>query len=122
MKKMLLVVAVSSVLMSGCVISVDDDNDYDHYNSRANWQEIEEDNRAHISNLSVGQSIESVRRKMGVPAFDELVVKNDQEHRILFYRTQRNKGDGATTKDECTPIVFINGELSGFGEAALNAI
>ena len=59
---------------------------------------------------------------MGIPEFDELLVKNGKEHRILFYRTQRMKGDGSTTKDECTPLIFVNGELSGFGQTALDSL
>lgn len=123
MKKGILVVGLSSVLfLSGCVIAIDDDYDYDNDHNNASWAELEEDNREKISSLGVGASINSVRRTMGTPDFDELLVKNDQEHRILFYRTQRIKGDGATTKDECTPIIFLNGELVGFGQTALDAI
>jgi hypothetical protein len=123
MKKSLLVVGFTSVLLlSGCVISIDDDYDYDSDQSSTSWAELEEQNREKISQLSVGTSINSVRRTMGTPDFDELLVKNGQEHRILFYRTQRTKGDGATTKDECTPIIFVDGELSGFGQTALDAI
>lgn len=121
MKNSLLIVSFTSVLLlSGCVISIDDDYDNDHNNT--SWSELEEENREKISQLSVGASINSVRRSMGTPDFDELLVKNEQEHRILFYRTQRTKGDGATTKDECTPIIFLNGELIGFGQTALDAI
>ncbi|MDT0593686.1 DUF3192 domain-containing protein [Glaciecola petra] len=121
MKKSILVVSLTSVLLlSGCVISIDDD--YDSDNNGTSWAELEEENREKISLLSVGASINSVRRSMGTPDFDELLVKNEQEHRILFYRTQRTKGDGTTTKDECTPIIFLNGELIGFGQTALDAI
>lgn len=121
MKKTILAIGLSALLLSGCVISIDDDNDWSS-SSGKNWSKIEEKNREYISDLRVGVSIDSVRRQMGVPDFDELVVKNDKEHRILFYRTQRMEGDGATTKDECTPILFVNGDLIGFGESALNAI
>lgn len=117
-----LLVGLAGIFLSGCVISIDDDDfDYDDGN-RSSWSQIEEDNREQIGMLSVGTSIDSVRRKMGLPDFDELLVKNGEQHRILFYRTQRTKGDGATTKDECTPLIFVNGELSGFGQTALNAL
>lgn len=119
MNKTFVAISLSALLLSGCVISVDDDNYSDGRNS---WSQIEEDNRESISELSMGNSLNSVRRKMGVPDFDELMVKNNEEHRVLYYRTQRNRGDGATTKDECTPILFINGELVGFGESALKAL
>lgn len=115
----LLLAGVAGILLSGCVISIDDD-DYD--DNRTSWSQIEEDNREKIGLLSIGTSIDAVRRKMGVPDFDELMVKSDEEYRILFYRTQRTKDDGTTTKDECTPLIFVNGELSGFGQTALDAI
>lgn len=120
MKKGLLAIALSGVLLSGCVISIDDD--YDNGSNHVSWSKIEKENRKMISELSVGTSIASVRRSMGTPDFDELIVKNDKEHRVLFYRTQRTEGDGITTKDECTPILFVNGELIGFGQTALDAI
>jgi len=120
MKKGLLVITISAILLSGCVISIDDDyGDNDHNSS---WSQIEKDNRNKISELSAGTAISTVRRKMGTPDFDELIVKSGKEHRVLFYRTQRMKGDGNTTKEECTPILFVNGELIGFGETALDSI
>ena len=122
MKTGILAIALSGMLLTGCVISIDDDYDYDSDNNHRSWSQLEEENREKISALSVGASIDSVRRKLGTPDFEELLVKNDKEHRVLFYRTQRNKGDGVTTKDECTPILFVNGELSGFGKSALAAI
>lgn len=121
MKTGLLAIALSGVLLSGCVISIDDDYDHgDHNNS--SWSQIESENRDKISDLSVGETISAIRRKMGTPDFDELIVKNGKEHRVLFYRTQRIKGDGNTTKDECTPILFVDGALIGFGDTALNSI
>ena len=124
MKKGIIAVILAGTMLSGCVLSIDDDgwNHGDNSDKRSSWSQIEENNREKIGDLSVGASIDSVRRKMGIPDFDELVVKNGKEHRILFYRTQRNKSDGSTTKDECTPLIFVNGELNGFGQTALDAI
>jgi hypothetical protein len=122
MKKTLLALLAASTLLSGCVIAIGDD-DYERSGyQHSSWSEIEERNREKIGQLDVGESIDTVRRKLGVPDFDEMLVKNSAEHRVLFYRTQRTKGDGATTKDECTPLIFVNGELSGFGQTALDAI
>ncbi|MFT5282364.1 MAG: hypothetical protein ACJA0G_000261 [Kangiellaceae bacterium] len=119
MKKGLLAIVLSGVLLSGCVISIDRDHDYDNGTS---WREIEKENRQKIIDLLPGTAISAVRLSMGTPAFDELIVKGDKEHRVLFYRTQLTEGDGITSKDECTPILFVNGKLIGFGEMALNKI
>jgi hypothetical protein len=39
---------------------------------------------------------------------------------VLYYRTRRVDDDGITTKNECTPLVFINNELVGWGELSLS--
>lgn len=121
MKKLLFISAIStSLLLSGCVISVHDDDVSGSYS--ADWRDREENNRKHISTLNVGNSLENVTRKMGVADFDELKSGSQGTVRILYYRTQRLKDDGVTTKDECTPIVFVNNELIGWGSAALDQI
>lgn len=121
MKLLLVASALSlSALLSGCVISVNDDGVKTGYSS--DWSDREENNRRHIANLELGASLESVSRKMGIADFDELKSTDNGPVRILFYRTQRLKGDGVTTKDECTPIVFVNNELVGWGFTALDDI
>ena len=72
----------------------------------------------HIANLETGTTYESVLRKMGVADFNELFEKQDGTYRVLYYRTQKTMGDGITTKDECTPLVFRNGNLVGWGDSA----
>ncbi|WP_279513250.1 DUF3192 domain-containing protein [Idiomarina aquatica] len=37
-------------------------------------------------------------------------------------RTHRTHADGMTTRDECTPIVFIDDKLTGTGELALDKV
>jgi hypothetical protein len=124
MKKCLAVAGMSVFLLSGCVFSIDGnyDDDYDYGHGSSSFTKVERDNRQSISKLEAGDSLNMVRNKMGVPDFDELIVRDDREYRVLFYRTQRTKGDGVTTKDECTPILFENGNLVGFGETALDRI
>ena len=39
-------------------------------------------------------------------------------YEVLFFRTHRTHSDGETTKDECTPLVFRDGVLIGFGDKA----
>jgi hypothetical protein len=101
--------------LSGCVVSVGGGSD-SHYG--ADWEDREFNNRKHIANLEKGTSYESVLRKMGVADFNELFEKQDGTYRVLYYRTQKTMGDGITTKDECTPLVFRDGNLVGWGDSA----
>lgn len=122
MKRSIITLAASAFLLSACVISVQDDYDDQRLSQHGSWSELEQSNRELIGQLDMGASIQSVRSKLGVPDFDELLKQEGSQYRILFYRTQRKSGDGATTKDECTPIVFENEQLIGFGESALDII
>jgi outer membrane protein assembly factor BamE (lipoprotein component of BamABCDE complex) len=116
MKKVMLSIALaSSALLSGCVVSVGGGSD-SHYS--ADWEDREYNNRQHIAALESGMTYESVLRKMGVADFNELFEKQDGTYRVLFYRTQKTMGDGITTKDECTPLVFKNSQLVGWGDSA----
>jgi hypothetical protein len=121
MKKTIIAIALTGLLLSGCVIKIGDDYE-DDSDSHSSWSKIEKENRQKISELSPGSAISMVRLSMGVPAFDELIVKDSKEYRVLLYRTQRIDADGITSKDECTPVLFANGELIGFGSTALDAI
>ena len=112
-------IVASSALLSGCVVSVGGDSD-SHYG--ANWEDREYNNRQHIAKLETGTTYEQVLRKMGVADFTELFEKQDGTYRVLYYRTQKTMGDGITTKDECTPLVFINGSLAGWGDSACSMI
>ena len=40
------------------------------------------------------------------------------EIEVLFFRTRHRHSDGETTPDETTPLVFVDGELVGWGAAA----
>jgi hypothetical protein len=124
MKKIALpVVLVSALALSGCVISIDDDDfDGDYYPEHTSWQQMERDNREHIAALVLGTSTQSVIDEMGAADFNEALQKGDAQYQVLWYRTQRRDGDGMTTKDECTPLVFKNGELMGWGDTALQNI
>ena len=123
MKKMILAGAlVLPLTLSGCVVSVGDGEygyDGEHYSS---WEDREYKNRKRISSLDLDMTIERVKDKMGVPDFNELYKQDGDNVQVLFYRTQRIEGDGVTTKDECTPLVFKDGLLIGWGENAYRAI
>jgi hypothetical protein len=108
-----------SLGLSGCVISVNGDGEYGH---QSDWQDKEQKNRKHISQLQQYSSYDEILNRMGIADFNEFHANGDDSFQVLFYRTQRMDGDGVTTKDECTPLVFKNSVLVGWGESAYNAI
>ena len=103
--------------MSGCVISVDGDGEYGHH---SDWQEKEQKNRKHISRLQQGATYEQILSRMGIADFNEFYTQGNDTYQVLYYRTQRNDGDGVTTKNECTSLIFKNTALVGWGESAYN--
>jgi hypothetical protein len=120
MKKIFLAAAIILPLsLTGCVISVGDDGDYRHH---SDWEDREEKNRKSIARLEVDTKVTTIQSRMGIADFNELQRKGDDSFQVLFYRTHRRDGDGVTTKDECTPLVFKNGLLIGWGDAAYQAL
>ncbi|WP_339772565.1 DUF3192 domain-containing protein [uncultured Paraglaciecola sp.] len=120
MKPRLLVGALGlSLLLSGCVISVDGDG-YDGHHS--DWQKQEKDNRKEVAQLQPNLTAGQIMERMGIADFSELVKKGDDQFHVLYYRTQRKDDDGVTTKDECTPLVLKNDKLIGWGDSALSML
>lgn len=105
------------LLMSGCVVVVDKDKS--NRDGRTTFEQREADNRATISRLQTNSSTSQVLELMGTPDFDEQLTRNNTQYRVLYYRTQRVTADSMTTKDECTPLVFANGALLGWGTSKL---
>lgn len=107
-----LTIVTALLAASGCVISVHDKDE------RPDWRETEEINRANLERLELGMPVDRVRNTMGTPAFSEAFEWDGEAWRTLFYRTQRMRGDGRTTRDETTPVILRNGTLWGWGESA----
>lgn len=106
----------ASIALSGCVLNIGDgEGNWDNSNS---WERIQDQNRTNLAKLSLGMSRDQVMALMGTADFNEAYMKQDKEISVLYYRTQRTKGDGTTTKDECTPIVLANNAVIGWGEKA----
>ncbi|RUO58553.1 DUF3192 domain-containing protein [Pseudidiomarina insulisalsae] len=83
------------------------------------WQERETFNLKQIGRLDLGIPKEDVIRLLGSPDISEAkATSNGEEVLILFYRTHHVKSDGITTRDECTPLLFKNGDLIAWGADA----
>ncbi|MGI2002372.1 DUF3192 domain-containing protein [Shewanella frigidimarina] len=113
-------IGATSLGLSGCVISV---GDHESGKSADYWQVQQDKNRDLLSKLSMGMSSDQVATLMGTADFSEAYTKSTQNNaeqsiKVLFYRTQWAEGDGKTTKDECTPIVFRDDVLVGWGDTA----
>ncbi len=117
------VIAVPLVIgLSGCVIAIGGDDDDHHSWGSSNWQERQEDNREAIDKLNPGMVFSDIRHSMGNPDFKEVFDNNGDKMVVLFYRTDSVKSDGVTSKDECTPLVFKNDKLVGWGQKAYDRI
>ncbi|GAA4878158.1 DUF3192 domain-containing protein [Ferrimonas pelagia] len=110
-------VFAASTALTGCVVSVGGGGDWDK-GSHSSWQKKQEINRKNLEQIALGMGVEEVRRIMGTADFNEVYQRDDHSVQVLFYRTHRQKGDGSTSKDECTPVVFHAGEVVGWGDTA----
>lgn len=111
---------LSLSLLSGCVVVVDGDKRVKR--ESISFEVREEANRNAIAQLNIGASPNDILVKMGTPDFDERLSRGGVDYRVLYYRTQRVTADGMTTKDECTPLVFADGQLLGWGQSKLDLI
>ena len=80
------------------------------------WQERQEFNHRMLSEITIGQSIDSIRQLMGRADFSEAKASSEASFQIMFYRTEHINSDGRTTKDECTPLLFKDDLLIAWGE------
>lgn len=77
-------------------------------------------NNQNIVNLKVSMTQDEVVQIMGTPAVSESYEAVGGERvAILYYRTEKKATTVVSVKDECTPIVFINGKLIGWGDRLL---
>ena len=108
---------LTAVLASGCVIVTDDaEGDWD--GDRSGWKQEQEDNRDYIADLRIGTSLDVIRADLGRPEFSEGWTDDaGREVVVLRYRTHHRHSDGETTRDETTPLYFVGGRLSGWGDS-----
>ncbi|MBO9488880.1 DUF3192 domain-containing protein [Endozoicomonas sp. G2_1] len=116
MKKVLLASLVALPLvtgLTGCVIAVGGDDERGHYSYNDHDRAYK--NRQAISKISLGSSFADTQNRLGVADFNETFKEGDDLVKVLFYRTHRVHKDDLTTKDECTYLKFVNGELVSIG-------
>jgi len=111
----MLIAAPLTFTLSGCVVSVGGE---DGYVTSADFEDREYENRKQIARIPLGSSYADVYRKLGVADFNENYQQEGNNVQVLFYRTHRAQKDGFTTKDECTYLHFVNGELKETGNGA----
>lgn len=125
MKSRLAIMAVfglASLGLSGCVVNVGDgESGWDNSES---WEKVQDKNRQNLSRLNLGMTKDQVNLVMGEADFNEAYLTKatdsqpEKAVQVLFYRTQHVHSDGKTTKEECTPVVFRDSKLVGWGETA----
>jgi len=72
---------------------------------------------ANLMRLKTGMSQDEAMTIMGPPTLSERYDAADgNQVSILYYRTERKKTTVLSAKDECTPVVFMNGKLVGWGD------
>ena len=124
--KMALVAIPLTFSLTGCIIvSTDEGADADwisDYDSKSSWKKEQRINKQKIADLEVGDSYSKVRELMGTPEFNEAFSSDGKKYQIIFYRTNHQHSDGETTKDETTPLIFVDGKLSSWGHKAYNKL
>ncbi|MEQ8857101.1 MAG: DUF3192 domain-containing protein [Pseudomonadales bacterium] len=108
------------LFLSGCYISVRDDGPEGGWQEDGgDWQLRQQRNREAIGYLELGRGIDSLMAELGTPDLTESFLRDGRQFRVLFYRTRLAREDGLTSRDETTPLVFVDGELVGWGESAI---
>jgi len=84
------------------------------------WQDRESFNKRYIEQLSLDSqtTLNTVLDYLGSPDLTFAKRDNEQVLQIIFYRTQHITSDGITTMDECTGLLFKNGQLILWGPSA----
>lgn len=103
-----------AIFAAGVLTFYEDDPD------QMGWEDRQAYNKKFINELSLDAPITKgfVIESLGSPDITEAKVVAEHNYQVMFYRTHHKQSDGITTKDECTPFLFKNGELIAWGEGA----
>ena len=92
---------------------------YDDSPSNMQWEDREAYNKQYIAKLNIDNfTFERAIEELGSPDITEAKKVDGSNYQVMFYRTQHMKSDGITTQDECTPLLFKDGQLTAIGRSA----
>lgn len=108
-------ILLSSTVLSGCVVAIGNDG----FQEDEKWEQDQQRNSRYINSVQIGTSITAIRADLGEAEFQDSFQRQGEIYEVLHYRTHHRKSDGRTTRDETTPMVFIDGALVGYGPSAV---
>lgn len=116
-----LLLALLALGAGGCVISVRDGDPHSGFirDDDGDWRKRQNRNAEAVSRIELGRTRDSVLAEMGTPDMTESFVRDGREFLVLFYRTRLMHEDGELTRDETTPLVFVDDLLVGWGQSAV---
>lgn len=122
MKRTVIGIACGLVLVNtlGCVIAVSDKEiETDYVGKTKGWELTQQENRNKISGLELNLSYSAMQELMGTPDYSEQFHQQGANYQVLYYRTHGSKKK--LQKEDCTPLVFKEKMLIGWGEQALKS-
>jgi len=76
-------------------------------------------NNENLMQVDVGMSKDQVLASMGTPQLSELYHNIEgREVQVLYYLTERDYPAAVSIRERCTPLVFVEDKLQGWGESA----
>ncbi|MGL4475215.1 MAG: DUF3192 domain-containing protein [Shewanella sp.] len=79
------------------------------------WDDRQLFNQQTIAKLELGQEKQQIITLLGPADISEAKPVTNGSLTVLFYRTQHVSSDGKTSRDECTPLLFLDNKLTAWG-------
>ncbi len=108
-------ISLFAIVLSGCVVSIGGDE----HREDKHWHQDQERNERYIAQAQLGTSVNLIVAELGEAHFKDSFQRNGDLFDVLYYRTHHRHSDGKTTRDETTPLVFVDGVLVGYGDSAV---
>lgn len=114
MRKMGLALILPLIALNGCVIAVNTPDSENH------WYDRQHRNERIIDHMPLGRNRALVEDELGKPDFVDSFLRDGSTFTVLYYRTRQIHSDGKTSRDETTPLVFVDDKLVGRGTSAID--